>query len=425
MVRRGSVLLLVLIIVASLVLAAGGGGGGGSSSSGSSSSGGGSSSSSGGGSGIYFSNLKCSDAGVLSFKQRPMVKPVVAYNLDDGSIIEVEGMWDGPSFVSEEAELWKKGKYELVDLKNGNKTVECPGLAFSCKQVVLSLKKCVYDDGQLEAEFTLRNASKDDVKFEFQTEDKKLVHSKTSFSSELSALSVQLLGNENYLVLVKGLEASQVQVSLSRCVGKHYIYEKIDCVKKKDKKDLDGVQAVSGKALKCGGYMDIQDRVKCRLQLREEQRNEYENFFPEECKARADVAAQEKCLEVYQAVQECWDFPNGQARINCVKKVLKLGDIITERANCNGLDVGKREDCNNELREKVYALVKFRLYNLEEEAEEFMEDGELSLDDVTSFVVRMEQHKLAFNKAVSKNERKTILVSARQDWLDLLQKVNK
>ena len=172
--------------------------------------------------------------------------------------------------------------------------------------------------------------------------------------------------------------------------------------------------------MKCGGYLDIADRVKCRLRLREVQAAEYENFFPEECKVRND---QEACLQVYQAVQECWDFPNGPSRIACVKRQLKLGEIPTERANCNALDAGKRENCNIELREKAHGLIKFRLYNLEEEAEELMEDGKLGEEEVTAFVVKMEESKLAFNKATTKEERRAVILGARKAWIELMKKV--
>ena len=166
--------------------------------------------------------------------------------------------------------------------------------------------------------------------------------------------------------------------------------------------------------------MTLEDRVRCRLRLRYEELEELENFFPEECKVREDS---DLCLRQYQAVQDCWDFPNNASRFNCARKELNLGDIPAEKRNCNALAVGQRENCNRELKSKVYDMIKFRLYNLEIEAEELQEQGRLTEDDVVDFVVRVENNKAAFNQATSKEERRTIILRVRQDWIALLKKL--
>ena len=75
------------------------------------------------------------------------------------------------------------------------------------------------------------------------------------------------------------------------------------------------------------------------------------------------------------------------------------------------------------LRKDVYTLIKLRLYNLEESAEELMEDGKLTKEDVADFVVKMEQSKLAFNQAQNKQERKQVIMQARTYWMELMKKV--
>jgi len=67
--------------------------------------------------------------------------------------------------------------------------------------------------------------------------------------------------------------------------------------------------------------------------------------------------------------------------------------------------------------------VKFRLYNLEEEAEELLEKGYLSFEDVRDFVVKMELKKSAFNAAQTKKERVKVLLDAREDWKELRGRV--
>jgi len=422
---------VLIMLISSLVLAAGGGGGGGSSSSSGSSSSGGSSG--GSGTGPFLTGLKCDDKGQLIFQQKPKVEPVVVYYVPDGTVmIDVLGEWDGTTFTSDEALFVKAGKYMVVDMQNGNKTIDCPGFKFSCKIVNLKLNDCVIDDEKLLAHFTLDKADVKDLEYTFvESYAKKLTYKKGSHSKDLDGLKVLEKGNNLFELEVPSFNFDGVlQISHPACLGKYYVYTKINCDKKETKNDNSNDEKKdfnenSGKKVKCGGYVDINDRVKCRLQLSEKDRLEPENFLPEECIAKSDLSEKENCITLYRSVQECWDFPSGTSRINCVQRVLKLGDILTEKANCNALDSGKRDNCNKELKEKVYGLVKFRFYNLEEQAEGFMAEGKLSLEDLTTFVVKMEDYKLNFNKASSKEERKALLARAKLDWLELLKKVKK
>lgn len=392
---------LFMVLFASFVFAAGGGGGG--------STGGGSSSSD-----YAYKDLRCDDTGKISFTRSPVLD-IVTITAPDGSSLTIPGSWEGYKFISEEGVLVNNGTYTIPDEKYGNQTVECPGLIFSCKLVELTLQECSSTAAGISVKFILKNASVDDLKYQFTWGGGTipLTYSPTTRSTALSDLTVNSAGANRYnAIFPNGPRVTKVQVSLPQCTGQYYVYTSMNC----------GEQAPaepSGTNVKCNGYIDIRDRVICRLNLPEAQADEYENFYPEECRTRSDT---EECLQAYKAVQECWDFPNGDARINCVKRVLKLGDILTEKANCNALDTGKRENCNSELKEKVYNLIKFRFYNLEEEAEKLMEQGKLTADEVTDFVVKMEESKVAFNEAKSKQERKDIIIQAREYWIELMRK---
>ena len=252
------------------------------------------------------------------------------------------------------------------------------------------------------------------IKIEFTTsKNAKASYEAEKKSSLLNDLTIAAAEANSFSIHAPQLrDAVKLQVSVPSCLGRSYAYATISCSQ--------NAAEISGNALKCGGLMDIKDRIVCRLNLRKDQQDEYENFFPEECRERAD---QEQCLAEYQVVQECWDFPNGESRINCVKRVMNLGDILTEKANCNALDSGKRDNCNANLTQKVHGLVKFRLYNLEEMAEEFLEQGKLDEPDVVEFIAIIEQKKLDFNNASSNDERKQILLDAREEWKRLLEKV--
>lgn len=407
------VYLAVLLFSIASVLAAGGGGGGGG--------GGGS----GGGSVSRYSDIKCTDTGVLSFTRG--AENEVKVTDPNGKEKIIPGSWKGGKFTSDEASMVKAGKYVVKDSKYGDKEVSCPGLTFSCTLMTLQLQECQQVQGKVKVSFVLRGigTAPEDLEYQFKQQDSSRLfkRSKTSISSELKNFQITKTSADFFTLETELAPAiEKIQVSHPRCVGEYYAYSKIACQKEESKDEEEKAAATpdDGKKLKCGGYLDIADRVKCRLRLREDQAAEYENFFPEECKARND---QEACLQVYRAVQECWDFPNGPSRIACVKRQLKLGEILTEQANCNALDAGKRENCNQELRDKVHGLIKFRLYNLEEEAEELMEEGRLSEEEVSAFVVKMEESKLAFNKAADKEERRAVILQARKAWIELMKKV--
>ena len=197
------------------------------------------------------------------------------------------------------------------------------------------------------------------------------------------------------------------------------MYSTIDCVREEEPEEASETAAAPpeqpGEKSKCGGYLDIEDRVRCRLNLREEQKDEYENFFPEECKSWPD---QRKCVQLYKSVQNCWKLPNSLARISCLQGKVGITNVREQKSEC-----GTDEACREKLRQEVYTLIKLRLYNLEEEAEELMEEGKLTKSEVAEFVVKMEQSKLAFNQASDKQERKQVIVQARAYWIELMKKV--
>ncbi|MBI5389286.1 hypothetical protein HZB01_02810 [Candidatus Woesearchaeota archaeon] len=406
--KKPLLFITLFLVVASLVFAAGGGGGG--------SSGGGSL---GGGSGPIFTRPICDDKGSISFAKTPVTNKTVTAVSPSSIPLAVPGSWRNRDFVSEEEIFNETGSYKItVDEKNVAFT--CPGLKFSCKNVALALTECTLDNNFLTATFSVEGVSYDELAYTFRQSQggpKKYAKGNPGFGQQLQI--VQIRKNTFYLHLSDAENITELQLSHPLCVGAYYRYAKMDCVTKGEKNQ----PPKTGQTLKCGGYMEIEDRVKCRLSLREEQRDEWENFFPEECKAK-EGKAQESCLTFYKNVQQCWKFPNGRERIDCVKQQLSLGDIETQKIEC-GLSSNTETvaSCQNVLREKVYALVKFRLYNLEENAEELMEDGRLTPDQVAAFVVIMEQKKLAFNSAQSNDERKQILLDARKAWQHLMEQV--
>lgn len=228
---KQSVYLIALILSASLVLSAvSGGAGGGLGSPGEISS----SSSSSGSSDIYFIWGSCDDTGKISFKQKPKVTPVILER-EDGTNLTIAGEWEGTTFVSEEAEIVEEGKYIIHDPKNGNQSINCPGLKFSCRLVELELQQCVYDKGKITAYFTLFgvNVSPKNLLFEFETREPNriLKFQENEISPELKGIEVNHLKENQYqLSIADAPLVSSLKMSYNGCVGKYYFRSKADCI---------------------------------------------------------------------------------------------------------------------------------------------------------------------------------------------------
>ncbi|MBI2548146.1 hypothetical protein HYW21_02240 [Candidatus Woesearchaeota archaeon] len=422
----------LMLFITPLTVAKGGGGGG----DGGGSGGGGNSG--GSGTGPYLTTPSCDDKGMVTFRQNPPITPVTITNLDDGTLLHnLSGIWEGTTFTSDEAILTSAGSYLIGDERNGNVTFTCPGLVFSCKVVALSIENCQKLDTGIKATFTLANASLDDLTYSFTINSSReiLSYGSASYSPELKYLHVEQESNDKekyHLSLNDSLPVTVLQISHQNCIGRYYVYATSACSEATTGNQADGTglekegkevsQTNQGNALKCGGYLSITDRVKCRLNLREEEEDEYENFFPEYCRSVDEDEGD--CVATYRAIGKCWSFPNGPPRVSCVKQQLHLGDIATEKAACDRFSGDEQRSCMDDVTEKVYDLVEFRLYNLEEEAERLLDENKLSEDAVISFVVDIEASKVAFHEAKTFEEKKAVIKDTQQSWRELIKSVS-
>ncbi len=189
----------------------------------------------------YFGDLKCYDTGQLTFQQKPVIKPVIVEK-EDGTKLTISGEWEGTTFKSEEAEVNSPGIYTISDSKNGNKTIGCPGLKFSCKLVELDLQSCSYENNQIIATFTLfgKGASVDDLQFQFQKDNSSqfLLYNKGSFSSELKNPQISEKNNGYILTVANVPGISGLKVSYPKCVGKYYVQKRIDCLKSSQQEEI-------------------------------------------------------------------------------------------------------------------------------------------------------------------------------------------
>ena len=220
---------------------------------------------------------------------------------------------------------------------------------------------------EVQAVITAVNVSLSDLQYTLFIEGtgRTLSHRKGSVSTQLENLKVTAQNSNSYLISVPNLSGiTAFEVSIPDCIGRAKVYSRRECT-------LNSVGAVS----------------------------------------------------TLGSISQCDDFPTREARLNCAKRVLKLGDIITEKSNCNALDSGKRENCNKELKQKNYNLIKFRFHNLELEVKKLVRAGKLTENEVASFTSNLEQSKTAFDLANNKEERKQIIMQVRQSWIELMRKV--
>ena len=175
--------------------------------------------------------------------------------------------------------------------------------------------------------------------------------------------------------------------------------------------------------LKCGNFDVLRERVRCRLNLESEEiEKELElQYLPEECR---DLSGNEKgiCIARYKSVQSCWKF-SGNERISCVKRQINLGRIQDEKEACNKKTGQERAACVIGAKNKVYSLIKWRFYDLEERAEDFMQRGLIDNETAADFVVKVEENKRKFNEAKTKDEREGIILEVRNDWKGLVNKI--
>lgn len=164
-------------------------------------------------------------------------------------------------------------------------------------------------------------------------------------------------------------------------------------------------------------------RVKCRLSLTEDELSEELriSYLPEECNAIGSTFGREKCVNLYADSQECWIIEESAERWNCLRKVVNVGDLEGAKQICE--KSSNKAKCGAELKHGVYGLIKFRFYNLEERAEEYLEEGKASLDDVIDIVTLLEEKKQEFNKAKTIEERRKMILDTRSAWKEFENKV--
>ena len=403
--KRVVFLMVVIFLIPYLsiyIYAVGGGGNGGGSS-------GGGSGGSSGGSIPDFSSVTCDDSGTISFQMSSMDDSIIAVSNKNGEIINITGYWDlAKKFKSDKKLFVKAEDYSITNSRNIKRTFSCPGLNH-CFNIEIKDISCQKTESKIISEFALINETNiSKLKYNFKINKRILSYSSKTKSEELRDLVISKEDNMFVLTLGEDPGITDFEVVHDGCLGKNYVYSRAKCVIKGSEMQ----KPINPDKLKCGGLLDIKDRVKCRINLETEQ-DEYENFFPEECRNHKDP---EKCVKIYRNVSDCWDITRSDNRIQCLKDKINFKNIKSEKLNCGN------QECRKYLNEKILTLVKLRFYNLEEQAEILEEHGVLDEEDIIEFIIEIEQKKLEFNEAKTKQEMVNVVKEVRNLWKNLMEK---
>ncbi len=106
----------------------------------------------------------------------------------------------------------------------------------------------------------------------------------------------------------------------------------------------------------------------------------------------------------------------GEKRFSCAKQVLGLAEpVASQKKICDEKEDGEKIQCMAVLQYKTHLMIKFRIYDLEERAEELIERG-ASKETVADFVAFIQESKQRFNAAKTKAERRQVILDVREKW---------
>jgi hypothetical protein len=175
--------------------------------------------------------------------------------------------------------------------------------------------------------------------------------------------------------------------------------------------------------LQCGNKPVLRDRVACRLSLDPVgMKRELEiQFLPELCRSLPEGAGRASCVQFYKDIQPCFDPEGTDERNACASSIIKMpADIALEKRQCST----RGASACDELVLKVMRMVTFRIYDLEERAEDMLRDGKAPEGAVTNIVTLIEEKKAELWKAGNNAERKKIVLEIREAYKSFLASLN-
>lgn len=162
------------------------------------------------------------------------------------------------------------------------------------------------------------------------------------------------------------------------------------------------------------------ERIRCRLDLKKEYVQDV-RYTPEECWGM-DTSARQSCIQRYRLFQTCRTLETDEGRAACIRPKLGLnGTLEAILADCRTRFGTSRALCVQQVKEAVFNLVKFRMYNLEYKTEEFLDAG-MNRTEGEVILVKIAQAKIAFDQAITMDQRRAAIRQLQQDWEAFTQK---
>lgn len=174
---------------------------------------------------------------------------------------------------------------------------------------------------------------------------------------------------------------------------------------------------------KCNDLESTEERVKCRLQTKDTA--QLLRQMPEECR---DLKGPEKskCVAGYQANVKCQTLKSDVARVGCAKTAQQLKDVKSEKEACMKKEGANKKTCAKNLKDKVSNVVKFRIRNLQQKAQDWQGKGKVTEENALAFVSSLEQKVVEFEQAQSPADKKEVVKSVQKLWIDFVHsKVSK
>ncbi|MBI4065892.1 hypothetical protein HY412_01735 [Candidatus Kaiserbacteria bacterium] len=126
-----------------------------------------------------------------------------------------------------------------------------------------------------------------------------------------------------------------------------------------------------------------------------------------------DKTERKECVTLYKAYTPCWSISAGEERFACARNVLGLKASVAEAlAACTG---AQALACKKDTKEKVLYMIKFRMYDLNQRAEELANRG-ADLNAVADLETTIEGKKQEFDMATTTQELRQIILDVRAAW---------
>ncbi len=164
----------------------------------------------------------------------------------------------------------------------------------------------------------------------------------------------------------------------------------------------------------CNTVATVKDRAICRRYSQ----NTRAEFIPEECRTVEGETQRALCIQKYRKLERCRNLVASTGEKNrCAMGELNLpatSNVAEQYSECR--NATNKGECRAALKDKVYSMVKFRIYALEERAEMFAEKGIVTDERAAEFIAYLEDAKKRFNSASDLAGKIAVLKEVRTSW---------